>query len=236
MRVWVAAGAALVTGILIGTAVVRKVWNLPPNWGDIPTWLAVAGAVATAGIALQQLNDLRGQVAEETERNRKRDQLVDKQLDEAERRARSERRRLVEEVGVVFTGQAAYVVNGSKRPINDVVCRVMNKGGRGSLASAGACGEVASVGPGWVFLPGTGQRVSRFESLRPGARCGFTFDHLPDYPDQVLVAWFTDDDGFRWQLDEYQHLVESGDEDAHLPIRSSRQLPQGAAEAIGAPQ
>ena len=105
-RVWNVAIVALLVGILIGTAVVRKVWNLPPNWGDIPTWLAVAGAAAAAWIALQQLSDLRGQVADESERNRKRDLLVDKQLAEAERRAKSERRQLVEGVELIFPGQA----------------------------------------------------------------------------------------------------------------------------------
>jgi hypothetical protein len=67
-RVWGVAIVALVIGVLIGTAVVRKVWNLPPNWGDVPKWLAVAGAAAAAWIALQQLSDLRGQVAEDAER------------------------------------------------------------------------------------------------------------------------------------------------------------------------
>jgi hypothetical protein len=27
--------------------------------------------------------------------------------------------------------------------------------------------------------------------------------------------WFTDDAGFRWQLDEYLHLVEAGDNDEY---------------------
>ena len=34
------------------------------------------------------------------------------------------------------------------------------------------------------------------------ATCGFTFDGLRGAPDEALLAWFTDNDGFRWQLDE----------------------------------
>ena len=34
-------------------------------------------------------------------------------------------------------------------------------------------------------------------------------------PDQVLAAWFTDDAGYRWQLDEYLHLVQVDDDEEH---------------------
>lgn len=59
--------------------------------------------------------------------------------------------------------------------------------------------------------------MERFEILRPGLRCGFAFKDLPDEPDQVLVAWFTDDAGFRWQLNQYLHLVQTEDESEYLP-------------------
>ena len=36
-------------------------------------------------------------------------------------------------------------------------------------------------------------------------------------PGHTVVAWFTDDAGFRWQLDEYQHLVEAADGDVYKP-------------------
>jgi len=42
-----------------------------------------------------------------------------------------------------------------------------------------------------------------------------------------VVAWFTDDDGFRWQLDEDQHFVQSDDESQYLPLM------QPAPDAIG---
>jgi hypothetical protein len=56
--------------------------------------------------------------------------------------------------------------------------------------------------------------VPTFPRLRPGGRCAFGFkEGLKHEPDHVLVAWFTDDAGFRWQLDEYQHLVQVNDGD-----------------------
>jgi hypothetical protein len=36
-------------------------------------------------------------------------------------------------------------------------------------------------------------------------------------PGHTVVAWFTDDAGFRWQMDEYMHLVQADDETRHLP-------------------
>jgi hypothetical protein len=60
--------------------------------------------------------------------------------------------------------------------------------------------------------------VRAFPRLRPGDRCAFSFKNtLKREPDYVLVVWFTDDAGFRWQLDEYLHLVPAGDESEYLP-------------------
>jgi hypothetical protein len=54
--------------------------------------------------------------------------------------------------------------------------------------------------------------VRALARLRAGGRCQFLFkEGLKCEPDYVLVAWFTDDAGFRWQLDEYQHLVQVDD-------------------------
>jgi hypothetical protein len=207
-RVWILIVAGIAVGYTIGLLVSGAPWHLPPSWGDIPTWLLVVLAAAAGVVGFVQLGILRDQITEEVERNMKRDDLVDKQLEEAERRAKSERRRLVEDIVVYFTGKTGYVENGSKRPITHVTCKVMSEVDRHLLATADACGEVdrGPGGQGWIFLPDA-KPVPTFETLRPGARCGFTFTDLPREPDQVLVAWFTDDDGFRWQLDQYLHLV-----------------------------
>jgi hypothetical protein len=53
--VWVLVAAAALVGFMLGMAVGGQVWHLPPNWGDVPTWLAVIAAVAGGWIALSQL-------------------------------------------------------------------------------------------------------------------------------------------------------------------------------------
>jgi len=92
--------------------------------------------------------------------------------------------------------------------------------------------------------------VDRVEALRPTAVAGFSFPDLAPKrdeqedlydegdadedrnPDRVLVAWFTDDAGFRWRLDEYQHLVQSRDETTYLPATAHRAVPQSTHGAI----
>ena len=54
---------------------------------------------------------------------------------------------------------------------------------------------------------------ARYKVLRPGERCRFTFDGLTRDEDHIVVAWFTDDAGTRWQLDEYLHLVQTADDE-----------------------
>jgi len=214
-RVLGAAAAGLLAGFLIGLLVFGAPWHLPPAWGDIPTWILAVGAAATAWITLLQLSDLRGQIAEEAKRNQRRDQLLDKQLAEAEAREESERRRLVEDVDVRFHPSEGIVINNSRRPLVDITCKVMSEADRHVLATADGCGEIVPTpGGSAIFVPVEGE--FRFKGLRPGARCAFSFKELAREPDQVLVVWFTDDAGFRWQLDQYLHLVRSEDEDRYM--------------------
>ena len=76
--------------------------------------------------------------------------------------------------------------------------------------------------------------MARLETLRPRGRAGFSFTDLPGGPDEVAVAWFTDDDGTRWQLDESQHLAESDDESVYLPLAAAQPLPLREPDAIAA--
>jgi hypothetical protein len=47
-----------------------------------------------------------------------------------------------------------------------------------------------------------------FALLRRTLNCGFRFNDVPIEPDRhVLVAWFRDDAGIPWQLDEGGHLA-----------------------------
>jgi hypothetical protein len=48
-------GCGMVAGFLIAALIFGKPSHLAPNWGDIPTWLAVAVATAGGWIALSQL-------------------------------------------------------------------------------------------------------------------------------------------------------------------------------------
>lgn len=214
------ADGGVVVGFLIGLLIFGKPWHLPPAWGDIPTWLLVVLAAAASWVGFAQLSALRQQMAEEALRNVQRDKLMDKQLEEAERREESDRRRLVDDVNVLFNGRTGDVVNETKRPLTDITCKVMSKVDRHVLATPNWCGAAARVPSGppggtWVYRPGP-DPACRFETLRPGARCGFIFKDLNPEPDQVLVAWFTDDAGFRWQLDQYLHLVRSDDESEYV--------------------
>lgn len=73
-----------------------------------------------------QLRILQRQVADEAQRNVKRDELVDRQLADAETRALYDRRTQAEDVVVsvsVFNGElTGYVVNNSRRPVSDITC------------------------------------------------------------------------------------------------------------------
>jgi hypothetical protein len=205
-----AAGGALV-GFLIGMVFFREPWNLPPNWGDVPSWLLVVLAAAAAWVGFGQLRALRQQLAEDALRNVKRDELMDKQIQEAERREDLDRRRLVDDVDVLFNGEAGDVVNKSRRPLTDITCKVMSKVDRHVLATPGRSGTLLSL-PGDKVISGGTKPVSRIETLRPGRRCTFIFEGLRHEPDEVVVVWFTGDAGIRWQLDQYLHLAPSEDE------------------------
>jgi hypothetical protein len=54
-RVIALAAVCLIAGFLAAMLLFEKPWHLPPNWGDIPTWLAVVIAAVGGGIALFQL-------------------------------------------------------------------------------------------------------------------------------------------------------------------------------------
>ena len=56
-RVIALAAACLIAGFLIAAFLVGKPRHLAPDWGDIPTWLAVVVATAGSWIALSQLSE-----------------------------------------------------------------------------------------------------------------------------------------------------------------------------------
>jgi len=212
-------------GFVAAMLIFGSPWHLPPAWGDIPTWF-LAGLAAVGGwTALSQLRSQQSQLRSQQEqfdaearRNDKRDELLDRQLAEAETRAMTQRRQQAEGARVTRRGHLGIVDNMSSRPVMKITCKIMSKVDRHGLMLPNGSGEVAAIAtmPGWRFLPGGSKPTATLEILRPEAHGGFTFPDEPGTPDQVLVAWFTDDAGFRWQLDEFQHLVPAGDESEYL--------------------
>jgi hypothetical protein len=220
-RVRALAVGCLSTGFLVGLFVFGSPWHLPPDWGDIPTWLLVVVGAAAGGIGLFQFRLLVQQNEEEIRRNVKRDELLDRQLAEAEARAITERRRQAEGVqlrwGNIHTGEVA---NNSQRPISSISCRVISTIDGSIRALPDRCGLVIAVplpAERSMSIIEDSQALGQWERLRAAGRCSFTFESiLHREPGQLLVAWFTDDAGFRWQLDEYSHLVQASDKDEYL--------------------
>lgn len=116
--------------------------------GDVPTWIAALGGTGAATAALRQLGLQGRQLANqqqtiqaESERNRSRDELLQRQLRDFDQRARTWERRQAEKVTVDFASSArppcgitvnegdrvfaAHVVNDSDRPIRDVTAAIV---------------------------------------------------------------------------------------------------------------
>ena len=199
------AGGCLVAGFLAGMVVFGAPWHLRPAWGDTPTWLLVLLAAIGGWVGLYQLRLLREQVAGAA--------------DEAEARASAERRKLAEDVELQrapgSAGTVAYVRNDSRRPIMRLSCNVMSRNSRRVVAEPDSSGTAveppetpAPFSRRQLLVP-EWRQAKTLEVLRPRAIYAFRFSHLPRDADHVLVAWFIDDAGNRWQLDEYMHLIQT---------------------------
>lgn len=219
----IAAGIGVVIGFLIALLIFGEPWHLQPDWGDLPTWLLFALGLVGGVTGLYQFRAFVRSAAEETGRNIKRDELLDRQLAEAEVRALAERRRQAEGIEVNWyklgpNRTMAVVDNQSSRPISRVSLKVMSSVDHQLLKRPAECGEMPfrdEDGTPTRFI-GTPKPIGEFATLRPRSACGFSFPEIAIEPDQVYVAWFNDDAGFRWQLDEYLHLVPAADDDEYL--------------------
>lgn len=96
-------GCAL-AGFLVALLIFGKPWHLPPDWGDIPTWLAVTVATIGGWTALAQLRQQQAVIQSDFERQARRDQLLDAQLQEAADWARARAR--VQAEAIEFSGDA----------------------------------------------------------------------------------------------------------------------------------
>jgi hypothetical protein len=230
----IAAGAGLFIGFLLAMVLFCKPWHLSPDWGDAPTWVLVFLGTLGGWATLRQLGILQRQVKEEAERfkqeaerNVKRDELMNSQLAEARETARSAKRGQAEGVIVQRTVDRgrllfAIVENDSSRPITDITCSVMSRTDGTLIAETERCGQFymttaskfgpVAPRPGGVEVMVDEGPVSRYGTLPPGKPCKFSFAATDVDEDRIVVAWFTDDAGLRWQLDEFQHLTETKDD------------------------
>ena len=145
------------------------------NWGDAPTWGAVfVGAVAGTA-ALIQLRQQGNVFKGEVERNKRRDELLDGQLRELERRETSRRREQAERIDVTWNDMAerpgkslVVVINGSHRPVREVTCTLYDA----------PEGEPFEVEYAIELLPAS----------FPGG--GFVFREMPGRREWMIGAWW----------------------------------------------
>lgn len=197
--------------------------------GDLPTWIAALGGTGAAAAALRQLALQRRQLANqqqvieaETERNRKRDELVDRQLRDFDQRTQAWERRQAEKITVEFTPSttpprgvtlnegdrvfAALVVNNSDRPIRDVTAAIV-------------IGQAEAQPPSAYhrLIPSTYPSTGGFgisETIQDSHiglmmiddRTEFVFPYSTSTRAAVVLVRFTDDAGLRWQVDPNLHL------------------------------
>jgi hypothetical protein len=170
--------AGLGAGFLLGMLIFGAPWHLPANWGDVPTWLLVALGVLAGATGLYQFSVFVRNNAEETTRNIKRDDLLDRQLAEANSRALSEQRRQAEDVEADWVagaalegGYMAHVTNNSRRPVTNITCRIMSTVDWHTMKKPNSSGglEDSPVAEGMplVFMPRP-KPLPWFEMLKPG--------------------------------------------------------------------
>ena len=211
-RVIVLAMACGGVGFLLATLLSDTAWHYAPNWGDIPTWLAVIVATVGGGIALSQLRQQQRVIEGEIDRNRKRDKLLDGQLRELTDMERSRQREQSEAVDVTWNDSPSppgtsfvTVINGSRRPIRELTCLVYPD----DLETSVTPDYAAEMNPihypqeAWVLppKPQTPRPITDLPSLRSQGRAGFIFPvQRIAHPAGVARVEFRDDAGRHWRL------------------------------------
>jgi hypothetical protein len=187
------------------------------NWGDVPTWAAVLVGAVGGTVALIQLRQQGNVLKGEVERNKRRDELLDGQLRDLQRRTLVAERQQADAITLELVKTesdppvwVASVTNAAERPVRNVSCRLSSADGNGDLVAANF-GRLVDWAPGREVLrrlvieaePG-----SSLPLLRAGLTYSFGFEKGPDdYPDATVTARFTDDAGMHWQIDHDLHLT-----------------------------
>jgi hypothetical protein len=185
------------------------------DWGDAPPWLAVFGAYVAAGAALWQLRLQRIELAAQ---NRIREREQANQVEVEHQDIDGAQAKVLPE-GQGEPVHMIVVINGSKRPIHDVACRisVTDRAHYGRLDippdAYGTMPNVVSPSGGadtFVFHDGTvsgPQPMPRSDFLTPGRKRAFAWGFaIEQYPTYGFEVRFTDDVGLHWEIGVSRHL------------------------------
>jgi hypothetical protein len=192
-RVLVAISVATAVGFTAGLLVFGQPWNLPPNYGDVPTWLAVVFAAIAGWVGLSQLRILRRQVAREAfDRRRAQASRVFVWVKQERSKALSQAQRAGTGQQLPETIVIARITNTSEQPIYDLEL-TWHEGAalRGSVEARG------------VLMPGKQEDLKRQvpENFSPASRERFG-----------VTLGFRDAAGVRWTVDQDGHLVDNTQE------------------------
>lgn len=243
------AGATATAGLLIwGLLVFRSRENAghTPNYGDLPTWLTFAAAAvgipfAAYSFVLQrrQLTEQQRTIAEEFARQKKRDELLDVQLEQTRAAGRAMVRAQAEMIDLVFdtweteTDQVdgygdpvpgdllhlARVTNKSSRPIWEVRCRLQKTSSSPDVPAV-SVGRYQADPIGRYWMPPTSGESAAL--IRPGGEHGFVFDaKISETASARMYVTFTDDAGNRWKIDHDLHLVQSDGVPGGRPVATA---------------
>jgi hypothetical protein len=233
MRVVALAAGCGLAGFLIALLIFGSPWHLPPDWGDIPTWIAVAVASIGGGIALSQLRQQQMVIQGEIARNQKRDDLVDGQLRELADRERSRHREQAELIDTAWHDpesvpgtSVVLVINNSHRPVRNATCQLFpDESGDPVDPDYGMeMNLVRFPVEEWVLPDKPAVADKTIESLRGGGRAGFVFlTTRADSPGGYAKVVFTDDATRIWAL--YSDLSLSPANPSSKPIAGQPHSP-----------
>lgn len=174
----------------------------PLQWGDVPTWVGGAGALAAAWYAFQTITSQRQQIGEQQDFIAEQIQFMDEQrqnialerealLASAQERREAQARKIRLEV----TPPYVKVVNQSGAPITDVHCL---EDGQQPIRAAASKIKGAEAGLSMVLEQLRGQEQEHLDLLAVD-RIGW-FQRRAGLTGYVQVS-FTDEAGVRWMVD-----------------------------------
>jgi hypothetical protein len=220
-------------GFLLALLIFGEPWHLPPNWGDIPTWLTVLVGAIAAWFVYGQLEQQAQAIREEFNRNANRDKLLAGQLAELADREKSRQREQASHIiltkgaisvkprpeddiyGEYERGASFMVANNSHRPIRHVKCRLILDG---RTIEAGSFAERRTDAPRDPRMPpfiggydpeAVDPSDKSFRTLRAGQTMLASFvipEDLTSYTQAQLVTQFLDDEDRCWELDTDNRL------------------------------